>query len=191
MNNNKLLLESTYYSEYCTEMTHNWIDFIKYANTLHIDDQLNAVNKHVNQLIHYSTDESTWGENDKWTTPLELFSKGKGDCEDIAILKMITLLELDWDPELLRLHYVKAKMGSETVAHMILAVHDQNELDNPLVLDCMISSIRPLLARRDLESVYAFNMNNLWVNNELTEHNPRQRMSKWNTLLNDIEREMY
>lgn len=191
MNNNKLILESTQYNEYCTEMTYNWIDFINYTNTLHKEDQLDAVNKHVNQLIHYSTDESTWGENDKWTTPLELFSKGQGDCEDIAILKMITLLELDWDPELLRLHYVNAKMGSETVAHMILAVHDQEELNNPLVLDCMISSIRQLHARRDLESVYAFNMHKLWVNNELTEHNPRQRMSKWNTLLNDIEREMY
>lgn len=194
MNKDKLLLEATRYSEYTREMAQHWIGFIEHTRTTTLDSeqQLRAVNEWANRAIHYATDQSAWGENDKWTTPLELFSKGQGDCEDIAILKMITLLDLGWEPELVRLHYVKARMGGESVAHMVIGVHNGEDPHNPLILDCLISSIRPMQSRRDLEPVYAFNMHELWVNGELMEDkHPRASMGKWDAVLNKIEEELY
>ena len=190
MNSAKILLASTQYNEYCTEMVQYWLNLLTSMRTLDKEDQLGAINKNINHTIRYATDESVWGENDYWATPLEVFAKGQGDCEDIAILKMISLLELGWDKDTLRLHYVKAKMGSESLAHMVLAYHEDSN-SSPLILDCMISSIRSLDARPDLTSVYSFNMENLWVDNILTEHSPRDRMSKWNALIDRMLKEMY
>tara|TARA_R110000868_G_scaffold232634_1_gene486164 strand:+ start:1557 stop:2072 length:516 start_codon:yes stop_codon:yes gene_type:complete len=171
-------------------MAQYWINLLISMGALDKENQLEAVNKHINHVIRYATDESVWGENDYWASPLEVFSQGQGDCEDIAVLKMFTLLELGWKPETLRLHYVTVTQGSQSLAHMVLGYHE-DEYSSPLVLDCMITSIRSLAARRDLTPVYAFNMDNLWVNNELTEHDPKQRMNKWDALIIKIMEEMY
>lgn len=184
MNAEKLRAISSNYNEYCTEMVDHWLDLIARVKTLDKEDHLAEVNTSINRMVHYSTDDLVWNIRDYWATPVEMFSKGQGDCEDIAITKMLTLLEIGWDPDLLRLHYVNVAIGSGVTPHMVLAYHEDN--DNPLIMDCMIDSIRPISRRKDLSQVYSFNATKLWVNNELTSALPRERMSKWNEFLDKI-----
>jgi predicted transglutaminase-like cysteine proteinase len=49
------------------------------------------VNLAVNLLIHPMSDEKQWGEKDHWSSASETMDTEKGDCEDYAILKYITL----------------------------------------------------------------------------------------------------
>lgn len=48
------------------------------------------VNRLVNAAIRYAPDT-----HDEWTSPQEVIKRGKGDCEDIALVKMALLP--DWD----------------------------------------------------------------------------------------------
>jgi predicted transglutaminase-like cysteine proteinase len=46
------------------------------------------VNLAVNHTVRYQLDSVTYGVEDYWATPAESASRGVGDCEDFAILKM-------------------------------------------------------------------------------------------------------
>ncbi|WP_430033815.1 transglutaminase-like cysteine peptidase [Neorhizobium sp. BT27B] len=61
-------------------------------------DKLNAVNAAVNTAITYRSDMETNGVADHWATPSETLSRGQGDCEDFAILKMAALRAEGFDP---------------------------------------------------------------------------------------------
>lgn len=66
-------------------------------------EQLRAVNLYVNRQVPYRTDTSNWLRKDIWNTPREALMRG-GDCEDMALLKMVSLHLLGWPHE--RLHIV-------------------------------------------------------------------------------------
>ena len=55
--------------------------------------KLEAVNTFFN-FIEYRKDLAHWGKEDYWATPLEFVVSGAGDCEDFAVAKYFTLLEL-------------------------------------------------------------------------------------------------
>jgi predicted transglutaminase-like cysteine proteinase len=54
--------------------------------------ELDAINRHVNRTIEPTTDLELYGETEYWTLP----RKGKGDCEDYALLKRHMLIKLGW-----------------------------------------------------------------------------------------------
>src|SRR3990167_5069528 len=74
-------------------------------------ERLRKVNDFVNRAVRFGTDAAIWGKPDYWATPLETLSLGRGDCEDFAIAKYVTLKLLGVAGEKLRLTYVKAKIG--------------------------------------------------------------------------------
>jgi predicted transglutaminase-like cysteine proteinase len=108
-----------------------------------------------------------WGQSDYWATPLETLAKGKGDCEDFTIAKYFTLLEAGLPNEQLRLIYVKARIGGAasnvTQAHMVLAYYSEPDAE-PLILDNLITDIRPASRRPDLQPVFSFNSMGIWSN---------------------------
>ncbi|MCL2589966.1 MAG: transglutaminase-like cysteine peptidase [Betaproteobacteria bacterium] len=151
--------------------------------------KLERINAFVNDRIIYADDEAVWGVEDYWTTPLEVFGKGMGDCEDYAIAKYISLLLMDVPVQKLRLVYVRARMGSRTVAHMVLSYFEA-PTDDPLILDNLTDAILPAKRRADLFPVFSFNHEGLWVGEERgPSTNSSARLSRWRDVLQRMRRE--
>lgn len=53
--------------------------------------RLDTINLVVNRLIRYESDFSGYKTIDHWAGPAETLARGRGDCEDFAILKMAAL----------------------------------------------------------------------------------------------------
>jgi predicted transglutaminase-like cysteine proteinase len=92
--------------------------------------RLGIINRAVNLAIQTTSDIAQHGAADVWSSPLETFRSGKGDCEDYAIAKFAALLLAGVPAQDLRLVVIhKAKMRA---THAVLAA----QLDNRwLVLD--------------------------------------------------------
>lgn len=64
-----------------------------------LDSRLEAVNRWVNHTIAYADDWALFKKADYWAGPRRTLKLGKGDCEDIALLKMHMLLAAGVDPD--------------------------------------------------------------------------------------------
>ena len=138
----------------------DWSDLIQRSGELPEKDKLTAVNRFFNAKLRFVDDQRNWGQNDYWATPIEALVKGAGDCEDYSIAKYFTLRRLGIPAEKLRITYVKALNYNQ--AHMVLTFYATPTAD-PLVLDNLISDIRPASQRKDLLPVYAFNAEGLYT----------------------------
>jgi predicted transglutaminase-like cysteine proteinase len=145
--------------------------------------RLAAVNSFFNRRIVFADDATVWGQPDFWASPLEALDKGQGDCEDFVIAKYFTLLSMGLPVRRLRLVYVRAQIGGESVAHMVLAHHARPDAE-PLILDNLITSLRSASRRPDLTPVFSFNSNGLWQGvGSQTAGDPRARLSRWHHVL--------
>ncbi|PSJ40195.1 sulfate adenylyltransferase [Zobellella endophytica] len=144
-------------------------------------DTLSRVNRFFNRL-HFIDDIKLWGKEDYWATPLEMLGAGGGDCEDFSIAKYFSLLELGVDDEKLRLVYVKALRLNQF--HMVVAYYPAPS-SVPLILDNLEGTIRPATQRSDLQPVYSFNGQHLWLMKERGRGElagQASRLSLWNDL---------
>lgn len=147
---------------------------------------LKAVNKYWNQTIMGAEDIHVWKQKDYWATPLETLVKGAGDCEDYVIGKYFSLLKLGVAPDKLRLVYVKARLGRQSVAHMVLGYYPSPDAD-PLVLDSLVDSIRPASQRSDLTPVFSFNAQGVYVAG--AARSSVDRIGRWRTLVSKMRAE--
>ena len=115
--------------------------------------KLSHINSFINKIfpIH---DISTQASIDYWATPKEFLLQGHGDCEDYAIAKYFTLLELGIKKENLYFSVVNVK-GAKSL-HMVL-LYLENKSSTPLVMDNLSSKVIPLNQRKDLIPKFAFN----------------------------------
>lgn len=150
------------------------------------DALLKAVNKYWNRTVMGGEDIDVWRQKDYWATPLETLVKGAGDCEDYVIGKYFSLLKLGVAPDKLRLVYVKAKLGRQSVAHMVLGYYLTPESE-PLVLDSLVDSIRPASQRRDLTPVFSFNAQGVYVPG--AQRSSVDRIGRWRTLVSKMRAE--
>lgn len=153
-------------------------------------ERMSKVNLFFNRQIVFADDALVWGQPDYWATLLETLGQGRGDCEDFVIAKYFTLHLLGISPDKLRLVYVRVRTGTAdsvaVQAHMVLAYYAQPDAE-PLVLDNLISEIRPASKRPDLTPVFSFN--NDGVFNGAPGKNDVKigevgRLSRWEDLLN-------
>jgi len=149
--------------------------------------KLRWVNDFFNRRVRFGEDDAIWGKQDYWTTPLEVLGRAEGDCEDVAIAKYVTLKLLGIPSEKLRMTYVKARIGGPqsamVQAHMVLSYYPAPE-DEPLVLDSLISDIRPASRRSDLTMVFGFNAEGLGADGvNLRAASTSQRDSKWQSVI--------
>ena len=156
-------------------------------------DKLSRVNEFFNRRIVFDTDMAIWQQNDYWATPLETMGRGAGDCEDFSIAKYATLLLMGVPNERLRLIYVRARIGStsstRSEAHMVVGYYQQ-PTDEPLVLDNLISTIRPASSRPDLTPVFSFNSSGLWAAGATAPlGDPTVRLSRWRDVLERMRKE--
>lgn len=152
-------------------------------------ERLKRVNDFFNRSIRFGDDQTVWGQEDYWATPLETLGQGAGDCEDFVIAKYFTLKEMGVESSKLRLIYVRAKTGSSDVgisqAHMVLAYYAKPEAE-PVVLDNLIGDIRPASRRPDLVPVFSFNSEGIFTGVSGKDATPSAgtgRLSRWEDLL--------
>lgn len=96
-----------------------WLDLIAEQKGRSPIAQVDAVNRFLNAW-QYRSDIYNYGRRDYWATPLE-FLRRSGDCEDYAIAKYVTLRELGFDAEQLRV--VVVRDTERDLAHAVLAVY--------------------------------------------------------------------
>jgi hypothetical protein len=66
---------------------------------------------------------------------------------------------------------------------MVLGYYAQ-PTEEPVILDNMVTSIRPASMRTDLTPVYSFNSDGLWVGGATTSSaDPTTRLSRWRDVL--------
>ncbi len=111
----------------------------------------------------YKSDQKTWGgKSDYWASRLEfLGGVGQGDCEDYAVAKFLTLIQLGVPEKKLFLTYVKAK-GYADEAHLVVTYYKKSGTV-PFVLDNYVKQIKPATKRTDLVPVYSFTANDLFL----------------------------
>jgi predicted transglutaminase-like cysteine proteinase len=167
-----------------------WRRMLEESRGLPVDQQLNAVNTFFNRRILYELDPVVWGQNDYWATPLEFMGRAAGDCEDYSIAKYMSLLMLGVPNEKLRMIYVRARTaGAKTEAHMVLGYYE-DPTGEPVILDNLITSVRPASRRPDLQPVFSFNHQGLWVaGQQASSADPTARLSKWREVLDRMKQE--
>lgn len=155
-----------------------------------VEQKLSTVNTFFNRRIVYELDPVVWQQNDYWASPLEFMGRATGDCEDYSISKYMTLLLLGVPNEKLRMIYVRARTaGAKTEAHMVLGYYE-DPTGEPVILDNLVSSVRPASRRPDLSPVFSFNNAGLWVaGQQSSSADPTARLSKWREVLDRMKQE--
>ncbi|WP_342618643.1 transglutaminase-like cysteine peptidase [Rhodoferax sp. GW822-FHT02A01] len=179
-----LMLAQQQYGANAAQTVAAWRKLIEESANLAENDKLNKVNTFFNRRILYKTDMEVYKVEDYWATPLEFMGHGAGDCEDFVIAKYMTLRALGVPNERLRLVYVRYQTGNTApIAHMVLGYYAQ-PTEEPVILDNMVTSIRPASMRTDLTPVYSFNSDGLWVGGATTSSaDPTTRLSRWRDVL--------
>jgi predicted transglutaminase-like cysteine proteinase len=119
-------------------------------------EQLRTVNRFLNEW-HYKPDDQNYGRRDYWATPLE-FLRQSGDCEDYAIAKYVTLRELGFMPEQLRLVVVRDVVRD--LAHAVLAVYLEDQV---YILDNLTTAVLPQERVGHYVPYYSINEETRWA----------------------------
>lgn len=162
-----------------------WRDAMATARGLAETEKINRINDFFNRRVVFVDDIEAWGKTDYWATPLESLGRGRGDCEDFAIAKYVSLRSLGVPLDRLRLTYVRAQIGGGSQAHMVLAYYPSPRAE-PLILDNLVGDILPASRRGDLFPVFSFNSEGLWVGSGASEKasgSATARLSRWRDLI--------
>lgn len=159
-------------------------NLLQHAAALDEEARLEPINAWFNRRVIFRTDDLAWGEADHWASPLELLQAGHGDCEDYVIAKYFSLIALGTPVARLRLVYVRAQVaGNDAQAHMVLAYYAQPNAE-PLILDNLVTSVRPASRRPDLTPVFSFNSEGMWQGvGSQSAGDPQARLSRWRLVL--------
>lgn len=118
--------------------------------------QIEAVNKHLNE-VSYLTDPVNYGVPDYWATPRQFLTR-RGDCEDYAIAKYMSLRSLGFSDDQMRV--VVLNDLNLRVAHAILVVYVDGRA---LVLDNQIRSVVAAASIRHYKPIFSVNETALWI----------------------------
>jgi predicted transglutaminase-like cysteine proteinase len=189
LNMERLIIAFQRYSPNSLQSFQDWQTLLKTAQALPALEKIKKVNEFFNRRVHFEADQAIWAKSDYWATPLETLAKGKGDCEDFTIAKYFTLLSLNIPNDQLRLIYVKARIGGPASAieqaHMVLAYYSAPDAE-PLVLDNLITDVRPASRRPDLTPIFSFNRQGIYsgtTGQEASVTGTVGQLSRWNELL--------
>ena len=134
--------------EQCPAAARNFLAIIAEGRAQSGRARIGVINRAINFAIRPMSDLAQWGVPDRWSSPLETFSTGRGDCEDYAIAKYVALMQAGIAAEDLRLVIVHDLAVGEN--HAVVAVRFDDEwfvLDNrwlTLVADVEVPRTVPL-----------------------------------------------
>lgn len=157
----------------------SWQALLVRAARLSEQEKLRMVNGFWNRALVGGEDISIRGRLDYWATPLQSLAKGAGDCEDYVIGKYFSLLYLGVSPEKLRFIYVRARIGGQSIAHMVLGYYPQPQAE-PLVLGSLVDRVQSARDRPDLTPVFSFNAQGVYVPGG--KRSPVEGIGRWRDL---------
>jgi len=134
----------------------DWRELLTFLKDKPTDQQIAEINIHMNNAP-YITDIINWGVPDYWASLRQFFDKD-GDCEDYAIAKYLSLKELGFDPDMMRI--VVVQDTNLDVPHAVLVVSVDNQR---LVLDNQISYVVREKAVLHYRPYYSINENAWWL----------------------------
>lgn len=151
-----------------------------------LEKKLNYVNSFYNRILPID-DSKKYSVDDHWATPKEFLIEGKGDCEDYAIAKYFTLLEVGIPKD--KLYFAVVKVKAETNYHMVL-LYLENKKAMPLVLDNLSFKILPFDKRKKLEPKVIFNEKEAFIlkNKKISKKVKIDwgKVNKWELLLDRV-----
>jgi predicted transglutaminase-like cysteine proteinase len=151
-----------YYGERAAKRGQAWFDMMQLSNNLTAPEKIKNVNDFFNQ-VNFIDDIKLWGVKNYWATPIEFIGVNGGDCEDFAIAKYFTLLELGIADQKMRIMMVKALTLNQY--HMVVSYYETPS-SVPLILDNIDNRVKLASQRNDLVPIYSFNGKQLWLNKE-------------------------
>ncbi len=169
---------TSHYGERAGKRGRAWFRLMKGAAQLTEIEQLTRVNRFFN-LLYFTEDMTLWGEENYWAKPIEFLGANGGDCEDFAIAKYFTLLELGIPDDKMRITMVKAMTLDQY--HMVVAYYDTPG-SVPLILDNINGKIEAANIRSDLLPVFSFNGKQLWLNKKKSQGvvaGKSHRLKRW------------
>lgn len=141
----------------CPPKVRQWRNLIQSLKGQPAEEQLKQLNKSINKMAKYADDDKIFGKRDYWATPLE-FLKGRADCEDYAVVKFWSLLELGYRDDQLRLAIVRDQRRGIMHAVVTVALGERT-----IVLDNLFD--HPVEQRHILKyaPIFSANLDSDWV----------------------------
>ena len=132
-----------------------WNEFLTELKGKPAMEQIMAVNDYVNQKT-YKLDRENYGMNDYWATPMEFLYKG-GDCEDYAITKLLSLLQLGFAPDSMMVVLMDTKLKTP---HAALALYTNDDI---LILDNQTQDVVSHQRLSHYVPIYSINEKGWWI----------------------------
>jgi predicted transglutaminase-like cysteine proteinase len=135
-------------AELCPGPAKNFLAVVDQGRALTGRSRIGVINRAVNLAIEPTSDLAQWGVPDRWSSPLETFTTGRGDCEDYAIAKYVALTAAGVDAQDVKLVIVRELATGQD--HAVVAARLDGKwmmLDNRwlrLVEDSDIRNAQPL-----------------------------------------------
>ena len=133
-----------------------WQDYLRGISHLASEEQIRMVNSYANSK-EYILDLENYGLYDYWATPRQ-FLQNNGDCEDFAIIKMLSLKQLGFDVSKMRV--VVVQDTNQRIAHAVMSLDTRDDI---LILD---NQIEEVMSHRDIfhyVPVYSVNEQIWWM----------------------------
>lgn len=119
-------------------------------------EQIEAVNDFMNR-VSYLTDPANYNMPDYWATPRQHLTR-RGDCEDYAIAKYVSLRALGFAEESLRILVLDDLNLRIPHAVLIVAIDGRT-----LLLDNQIRSVVETRSVRHYRPIYSINASAFWI----------------------------
>lgn len=133
-----------------------WLAFLESIKHLPGLEQIHQVNEYVNRRP-YVLDIDNYDIDDYWATPAE-FLQRNGDCEDFAIIKMLSLKQLGFDVSKMRV--VVVQDTNLRIPHAVMSI-DRGE--ETLILDNQIKEVISDKYIYHYVPVYSINEKSWWM----------------------------
>jgi predicted transglutaminase-like cysteine proteinase len=133
-----------------------WQAYLNDIKHLPVIQQIKRVNRYANEK-KYILDIENYGVADYWATPKE-FLANNGDCEDYAIIKMLSMKWLGYDIGAMRV--VVVQDTNLRIPHAVMAIEKGNDV---LILD---NQIEEVISHADIfhyVPIYSLNEGNWWM----------------------------
>ena len=133
-----------------------WQSFLNSIKNEPVSRQLKSVNRYANAK-EYTLDIENYGLVDYWATPKE-FLMNNGDCEDYAIIKMLSMKWLGYDIGAMRV--VVVQDTNLRIPHAVMSIENDKDI---LILD---NQIEEVISHTDIfhyVPVYSVNEQSWWM----------------------------
>ena len=124
-------------------------------------EKLGVVNRAVNDFVTYVPDRRNYGQLDYWASPEQTLRRGRGDCEDYAILKMAALTSLGVPATSMSLIVLLDRRRQ--VYHAVLAVSTS---DGHFILDNLSRAVRRDTEIADYQPLFSFSGDRSWLHGQ-------------------------